>query len=84
VIKLQGVKDEDLEKKLSASVRNDIKFRDIHSLFWIRHYRLPVEKDSEVETLLIELAFLKVARPDLLQAGYKSSHFFQWQCRRPK
>jgi sulfite reductase (NADPH) flavoprotein alpha-component len=66
VVKLSGVKDEDLEKKLSIAVRNDIKFRSIQLFVLDPTLVAVVEKDAAVETLLTELAFLKVARPDLL------------------
>ena len=66
IVKLPGVKDEDLEKKLSIAVRNDIKFRSIQLFVLDPTLSAAVEKDSAVETLLTELAFLKVARPDLL------------------
>ncbi|KAL2069666.1 hypothetical protein VTL71DRAFT_14345 [Oculimacula yallundae] len=71
IVSLPGVKDEDLEKKLSASVRNDIKFRSI-SLFALDANQSPaVEKDAAVATLLTELAFLKVARLEILETSQK-------------
>jgi len=71
ILSLPGVKDEDLEKKLSASVRNDIKFRSI-SLFILDTTQSPaVEKDSTVATLVTELAFLKVARLEILETGFQ-------------
>ncbi|CZT45911.1 probable sulfite reductase flavoprotein component [Rhynchosporium secalis] len=65
IVSLTGVKDEDLEKKLSASVRNDIKFRSI-SLYVLDVTQSPaVEKDAAVAILLAELAFLKVAHLEI-------------------
>jgi sulfite reductase (NADPH) flavoprotein alpha-component len=69
IVKLQGTKDEDLEKKFSASIRNDLKFRSIQLFILDPTHSPAVEKDSEVEALITELAFLKVARPDLLATG---------------
>jgi sulfite reductase (NADPH) flavoprotein alpha-component len=69
IVKLPGVKDEDLEKRLSIAVRNDIKFRTIHLFILDPTLSAAVEKDSAFETLLTELAFLKVARPDLLESA---------------
>ena len=69
IVKLPGVKDEDLEKKLPAAVRNDIKFRSIQLFVLDPALSAAVERDSAIETLLTELAFLKVARPDLLESA---------------
>ena len=66
VVKLPGFKDEDLEKKLSLTVRNDIKFKSINLYILDPTLSAAVAKDPAVETLLAELAFLKVARPDLI------------------
>lgn len=69
IIKLPGTKDEDLEKKLSVHIRNDIKFRGIQLFILDSKLSASVETDAEVEALLTELAFLKVARSDLLETG---------------
>lgn len=69
LLKLPGVKDEDLEKKLSVSVRNDIKFKGIQLFVLDPALSSAVEKDPAFETLLAELAFLKISRPDILTAG---------------
>jgi len=69
IVKLPGVKDEDLEKKLSVSVRNDIKFKNIQFFALDPTLSSAVEKDAAFETLLVELAFLKLARSDILGAG---------------
>lgn len=69
IIKLPGAKDEDLEKKLAAHLRNDIKFRGLQLFILDPTLSAAVEKDSQVEALLTELAFLKVARSDLLESG---------------
>ena len=69
ILKLSGVKDEDLEKKLSATVRNDIKFKSLQLYVLDPALSSAVEKDVTFETLLAELAFLRVARADVLEAG---------------
>ncbi|KUJ23090.1 uncharacterized protein LY89DRAFT_605791 [Mollisia scopiformis] len=72
ILKLPGVKDEDLEKKLSIPVRNEIKFRGIELFLLDPALSAAVEKDSGVETLAVELAFLKVAHPESYEvAGQK-------------
>ena len=65
IIKLPGLKDDDLEKKLATTVRNDVKFRNLQLFVLDPTLSAAVEKDAAAETLLTELAFLKVARPDL-------------------
>ncbi|TVY53967.1 Sulfite reductase [NADPH] flavoprotein component [Lachnellula cervina] len=69
IVKLPGVKDEDLEKKLSSAIRNDIKFRKIQLFVLDTALSAAVGKDATTEILLSELAFLQVARPDLLEVG---------------
>lgn len=66
IVKLRGVKNEDLEKNLSIYIRNDIKFRNLQLFLLDPTLSSVVEKDPEAESLLSQLAFLKVARPDLL------------------
>jgi sulfite reductase (NADPH) flavoprotein alpha-component len=68
VLKIPSFKEEDLEKKLSITVRNEIKFRALQLFILDPTLSAAVEKDSTVETLLLEVAFLKIARPDLLGA----------------
>ena len=69
IVKLPGVKNEDLEKKLSSPVRNDIRFRKIQLYVLDPTLSAAVEKDSTTEALLSELAFLRVARVDILEEG---------------
>ncbi|KAF4637667.1 hypothetical protein G7Y89_g422 [Cudoniella acicularis] len=69
IIRLPGTKDEDLEKKLSIAVRNDIKFKEIQLFVLDPTLSAAVEKDSAAEILLSELAFVRVARPELLSTG---------------
>lgn len=66
IVKLPGTKDEDVESKLSAAVRNDIKFKSLELFILDPTLSAAVEKDSAAETILLELAFLKVAKPEFL------------------
>jgi sulfite reductase (NADPH) flavoprotein alpha-component len=69
IVKLSGVKDEDLEKKLSPVVRRDIQVKNIQLFVLDPSASAAVEKDASAETLLFELAFLRIARPDLLTSS---------------
>jgi len=69
IVKLPGVKNEDLEKKLPVFVRNEIKSKKIELFVLDPTLSASVEKDPASETLLTEVAFLKVAQPALLEAG---------------
>jgi sulfite reductase (NADPH) flavoprotein alpha-component len=71
ILRLSSVKDEDLEKKLSSAVRRDIQARNIQFFVLDPTRSAAVEKDATLEALLLELAFLQVARPDLLNAVEK-------------
>ena len=66
MLRLPGVKDEDLEKKLSSMVRKDILARNIQFFVLDPAHSAAVEKDATLESLLLELAFLQVAKPGLL------------------
>lgn len=67
LVKLPDFKAEDLEKRLPDHVRKDIQIRGI-KLFIVDPAASPTtENNASAENLLIELAFLKVARPDLLE-----------------
>ncbi|KAG9197319.1 hypothetical protein G6514_001879 [Epicoccum nigrum] len=68
ILQLPGVKDEDLEKKLSQAFRKTLVEKNI-SLFILD----PTQSETVVEeatltTCLCQLGFLKVARPDLLSS----------------
>ena len=71
VVKLSGVKDEDLEKKLPVFARTEIKFKGIQLFILDPTLSTAVEKDSVAETLLTQLAFIKVAQPELFESGMK-------------
>ncbi|KAK6598966.1 sulfite reductase flavoprotein component [Botrytis cinerea] len=69
IVKLPGVKDEDLEKKIPSFVRNEIKKKDVELFVLDPTLSEAFEKEPALETLFAELAFLKVARPELLESG---------------
>ncbi len=71
VFKLPGAKDEDLEKKLPVFVRTEIKSKGIQLFILDQTLSTAVEKDSAAETLLTQLAFIKVARPEVFESGIK-------------
>lgn len=66
IIKLPGVKDDELEKKLSNGVRKAIQANKIHLFILDPTLSSAVEKDATAEALLLEQAFIKVAKPQLL------------------
>ncbi|KAG9234728.1 putative sulfite reductase [Amylocarpus encephaloides] len=69
IVRLPGVTNEGLEKNLSSVIRNEIKFREIQLYILDPTLSAAVEKDSAAEVLLGELAFLRVARVDILEDG---------------
>jgi sulfite reductase (NADPH) flavoprotein alpha-component len=71
LLKSPGWKDEDVEKKLSTPVRKAIATKKLS--LWVLD---PVasaraEEDGELEACLLQLAFLKLAKPDLYETGSK-------------
>ena len=65
VVKLNGFKEEDIEKRIPEHVRKIVHKKDLH-LFALDFAALPAfENDPSAAKLLFELAFLKVARPEL-------------------
>ena len=69
IVKLPGVKDEDLEKKLSPSFRKALVDKDVQLFVLDPTLSEAVSEDASLESLLTQLAFLKVAREDLLTSG---------------
>ncbi|KAI0120855.1 hypothetical protein F4776DRAFT_229542 [Hypoxylon sp. NC0597] len=65
ILKLPNFKDEEAEKRIPATVRREVQVRDI-SLYILDSSSSPAfENDSNAARLLVELAFLRVARPDI-------------------
>lgn len=69
IVKLPGLKDENLEKRLSTRVRNEIKLKNIKLFVLDPALSAAVEKESDVEILLTELAFIRIAQPSLIETG---------------
>ncbi|KJX97634.1 sulfite reductase flavoprotein alpha-component [Zymoseptoria brevis] len=71
ILKSAGWKDEDVEKKLSTPVRKAIAVKKL-SLYVLDPSASPaVEADNTLESYSLQLAFLKIATPDVYQAGLK-------------
>ncbi|KAF2194128.1 sulfite reductase flavo protein component [Zopfia rhizophila CBS 207.26] len=69
IVKLPGVKDEDIEQKLSPALRKTILSKDVELFVFDPTLSESVTEDPELETYLTQLAFLKIAREDLLTSG---------------
>jgi sulfite reductase (NADPH) flavoprotein alpha-component len=69
IVKLPGVKDEDLEKKLSPAFRKALVEKDVSLFVLDPALSEAVAEDATLESYLAQLAFLKVAREDLLTSG---------------
>ncbi|KAH7028184.1 uncharacterized protein B0I36DRAFT_328771 [Microdochium trichocladiopsis] len=65
ILRLPGFKEEEVEKRIPASVRRDIQARGI-SVYVLDSALSPaLENDAIASRLLVELAFLKIAQPDI-------------------
>jgi sulfite reductase (NADPH) flavoprotein alpha-component len=69
LIKIPGWKEEDAEKKLGAAVRKAIAAKEIALWILDPSASKSAEEDSSLQTFLVQLAFLKLARPDLYKTG---------------
>jgi len=69
LVKLPGVKNEDIEKKLSPALRKTIVGKDVELFVLDPTLSESVTQDPSLETYLIQLAFLKIAREDLVTSG---------------
>ena len=69
ILKIPGWKDEDLEKKLSAPLRKTIAQKNVKLYVLDPTASEKVIEDESLETYLLQLAFLKIARPDLYEQG---------------
>ncbi|KAF2744752.1 hypothetical protein M011DRAFT_470070 [Sporormia fimetaria CBS 119925] len=65
IVKLPGVKDEDLEKKLAPLLRKSLVDKDIELFVLDPTLSESVYEDPALEGYLTQLAFLKVARDDV-------------------
>ncbi|KAF2259502.1 hypothetical protein CC78DRAFT_537039 [Lojkania enalia] len=69
IVKLPGVKDEDIEKRLSPALRKTIVGKDVELFVFDPTLSECVTEDPTLETYLAQLVFLKIAREDLLTSG---------------
>lgn len=71
LVKLSGVKDEDLEKHLSVQVRKGLATKKLQLYLLDPAASAKVSDEPELENYLVQLAFLKLARGDLYETGIK-------------
>lgn len=69
IVKLPGVKNEDLETKLSPALRKAFVDKNVQLFILDPTLSEAVSEDPTLESFLTQVAFLKVARDDLLASG---------------
>jgi sulfite reductase (NADPH) flavoprotein alpha-component len=69
LIKVPGWKEEDAEKKLGAALRKTIAAKEVALWILDPSASKSAEEDSSLQSFLVQLAFLKLARPDLYKTG---------------
>lgn len=71
ILKASGWKDEDVEKTLKTPVRKAIATKKL--ALWVLDVAASpiVEENNELESYLLQLAFLKLSKPDVYEAGLK-------------
>ena len=69
ILRSSGWKDEDIEKKFSTPVRKAIAVKKIKLLVLDPAASGKVTEEPGLETYLLQLAFLKVARPGVYESG---------------
>lgn len=65
ILKLANFKEEDVEKRLPVAFRKGVQEKGVELYILDISYSPAFEKDPLTTKLLLELAFLKVARPDI-------------------
>lgn len=71
ILKSSGWKDEDVEKKLSTPLRKSIAAKRLAVWVLDPSKSAKVEEDRDLESYLLQLAFLKLAKPEIYEAGLK-------------
>ncbi|CZT16541.1 probable NADP/FAD dependent oxidoreductase [Ramularia collo-cygni] len=71
ILKSSGWKDEDVEKTLTTPVRKTIAAKKL--ALWVLDVSASplVEESDELESYLLQLAFLKLSKPEVYEAGLK-------------
>ena len=69
IVKFAGWKDEDVEKKFGAAVRKAVASKNVKLLVLDPAVSEKTAAEPELETYLLQLAFLKVAKPDVYETG---------------
>ncbi|KAK7744390.1 sulfite reductase [NADPH] flavoprotein component [Diatrype stigma] len=67
LLRLPNFKDEDIEKRIPATIRKDVRSRNIALHILDSALSPAFEADANAARLLVELAFLKLATPDMKQ-----------------
>ena len=68
VLRLPGANDEDLEKRLPIALRKGLVTKSVQIFVLDPLLSEKVSEDRKLEGLLLQLAFLKITRPELLMA----------------
>ena len=71
ILKSAGWKEEDIEKKLTTAVRKALASKQVKLFVLDPAASKKVSEDAGLESYLLQLAFLKVARSDLYETGLK-------------
>ncbi len=69
MLRLPGVKDDDLEKKLSVGFRKSLVEKDVQLFILDPQALEAVANDASLETYLTQVAFLRIALPNLESLG---------------
>ncbi|KAI0477563.1 hypothetical protein GGR56DRAFT_637827 [Xylariaceae sp. FL0804] len=71
VLRLPNFKDDEVEKRLSAALRKDVQARKVALYVLDTAHSPALEADANVARLLVELAFFRVAKPDMSTDGVR-------------
>ncbi|WPG98238.1 Hypothetical protein R9X50_00102600 [Acrodontium crateriforme] len=71
LLQSEGWKDEDVEKKLSVAVRKALALKKLSFFVLDPTASNKVSEDAALQTYLLQLAFLKLARSDVYESGLK-------------
>ncbi|MCJ1443109.1 MAG: hypothetical protein MMC23_003606 [Stictis urceolatum] len=69
ILRLPGVKDEDLEKKLPVAFRKDLSDNGVKLFILDPQAVDELDEDEQIQAYLIQVAFLRVALPSLEDVG---------------